>query len=154
MKLPNIKTKYLVVTFAILGLLSVWFDFFSNKEVSSQHNQKSKSVDTYIPAGMTLVPIEIQNIESLKNILGDFGVVDLYIPSLDPKVPSQKIASNVKVMRAPLNPDVFAVLVRTKDAAAIAGRSDPYFVTVQNPKNQDSRIQNSVTQTQIITELQ
>ncbi len=84
MKLPNIKTKYLVVTFAILGLLSVWFDFFSNKEVSNQRNQKSKSVDTYIPAGMTLVPIEIQNIESLKNILGDFGVVDLYIPSLDP----------------------------------------------------------------------
>jgi hypothetical protein len=151
MKLQKIKTKYLVVGFVLLGILCLWMDFSSSK--TEKEKPAKASVDTYIPHGMTLVPIEIQNIESLKNILGNYGVVDLYIPSLDPKIAPKKVASHVKILRAPLNPDVFAVLVREQDAPRIASQSAAFFVTIQNPKNQKAQFNGPTKTTHIITEM-
>lgn len=148
----NLKTTHLLAAFVVVGLLAFVLDQ-REKSAPMEIAEDPTSVDTYIPEGMTLIPIEIQNIEALKNILGEFGVVDLYLPSYESKSP-KKVASGVKIMRAPLNPDVFAVLVREENAALIAQHPGSFFVTVLNPKTQKSKFNKDkkIQRTQIITE--
>lgn len=147
----NLKTSHLVVAFFVLGALALFSQ--SGSETKDQPIDPT-SVDTYIPEGMTLIPIEIQNIEALKNILGEFGVIDLYLPSYDETRAPKKIASGIKIMRAPLNPDVFAVLVSEENAPQIAKHPGAFFVTVLNPKTQKTFFNKEKRQsrTQIVTE--
>lgn len=151
--IATIKPIHLVAGFIFLGIMSFFLDQKENTTPVIQEDPTS--VDTYIPEGMTLVPIEIQNIEALKNILSNFGVVDLYLPSYESHRAPKKIASGVKIMRAPLNPDVFAVLVRTEDASTIAQHPGAFFATVLNPKAQGSQFTKEKKQrkTQIVTEI-
>jgi hypothetical protein len=148
----SLKIKHLIIAFVVLGGLTLLLDQEPKK---SKDHVDPTSVDTYIPEGMTLIPIEIQNIEALKNILGDFGVIDLYLPSYEDNRPPKKIASGIKIMRAPLNPDVFAVLVREENAPQIAQHPGAFFVTVLNPKTQKSKFNENKKplHTQIMTEI-
>lgn len=153
----NLKTSHIAVAFVALGILAFVLD---QKKVDAPVDVDSTSVDTYIPEGMTLIPIEIQNIEALKNILGEFGVVDLYLPSFEENRAPKKIASGVKIMRAPLNPDVFAVLVLEENASQIAQHPGSFFVTVLNPNNKKTQFHKDKSikeqkqlRTQIITEI-
>src|ERR1035437_10610139 len=83
-----------------LGLV---FSFSSAPPQEGSKNPRAQ-VDTYIPKGFVLVPIEVQNYEALDSILGQFGVVDLF-QSLSPENPGQHlIARNVRILRAPQNP--------------------------------------------------
>lgn len=151
--IKTLKTSHIITAFLVLGALSLFLDQKKPEEVTQQIDPTS--VDTYIPEGMVLVPIEIQNIEALKNILGEFGVVDLYLPSFEDNRAPKKIASGVKIMRAPLNPDVFAVLVRSENAGQIAQHPGAFFVTVLNPKTQKTKFntEKKYLKTQIITEI-
>ncbi len=90
------------------------------------------SIDTFIPAGFTLVPIEIQNHESLDSVLGSYGMVDLY--TADQKGRPEKIAERLKILRSPKNPQVFAVLIKEENAHTVAGHAGPIFVTVVSKK--------------------
>jgi hypothetical protein len=150
--LINLKTQQIVVGFMIIGALAFFLDQKPSQETKPVD---PTSVDTYIPEGMTLIPIEIQNIEALKNILGDFGMIDLYLPSYESNRPPQKIASGIKIMRAPLNPDVFAVLVSEENAPKIAQHPGAFFVTVLNPKSQRTKFNKDkkILKTHIITEI-
>lgn len=147
----NLKTQHIVIGFIIVGAIAFFLDQKPKEETAPTD---PTSVDTYIPEGMTLVPIEIQNADALKNILGEFGMVDLYLPSYESNHQPKKIASAVKIMRAPLNPDVFAVLVREENASQIAQYAGAFFVTVLNPKNQKTKFNKDQAhiKTQIVTE--
>lgn len=101
-------------------------------EVSTQP-ESVETAATYIPDGYVLVPIEVANFESLDSILGKFGVVDLFVGSDDPKVRPRKLAERVKILRAPLNPSHFAVLVPDSESQKIVGYSGALTVVVQNP---------------------
>src|SRR5690606_28528020 len=146
----QLDIKYLIVGFVILGFLTL---FSGNEEQKDLIDPTS--VDTLIPEGMTLVPIEIQNIDALKNIISDFGIVDLYLPSFESNSQPRKIASAIKLMRAPLNSDVFAVLVHEEGATRIAQHPGAFFVTVLNPKTAEGSTIRPKAQrkTQIITEI-
>ena len=86
------------------------------------------SADTYIPEGFVLVPIEIQNSESLSSLIGDFAVVDLF------KGPhSQRVGRRLKMLRAPLNPQQFAVLVPEAEVSTLLQTAGPFWVAIQNP---------------------
>jgi len=148
----ELKLKHLIIGFVILGALSLFLD---TQKKENAVDIDPTSVDTYIPEGMTLIPIEIQNIDALKNILGEFGVIDLYLPSYENSKPPKKIASGIKIMRAPLNPDVFAVLVREENAPQIAQHAGSFFVTVLNPKTQKTKFNRELKRpsTQIVTEI-
>ena len=109
----------------------------------SQYQQKPQSpsspspmttADTYIPAGKTLIPIEITNYESLDSIIGQFGVVDLFTTPLTNKEKAHSIAFAVKILRAPHNPSHFAALVDQSQAQRILRFPGPFSVTVRNPK--------------------
>lgn len=124
-----------------LGIIMIALYILSNFPTSDVENStRAKSADTYIPAGYVLVPIEIVNREALQSILGSYGVVDLYIPGSEKIRSGKKVASRVKILRAPLNPEEFAVLVKENEASQLIPHEDGYFVVVQNPNQTGTRL--------------
>lgn len=141
--LDKLKNKTLVIIFLVLGVVSFLFKNTTAPENSNSsliEKNQTETADTYIPEGMVLIPIEIQNKEALSHILGNFGTVDLYMPSFGDQIKSKKIATAVKIMRAPLNPDVYAVLVSEDSAPIITQHPGPFLVTIQNPKNKNTSV--------------
>lgn len=90
-------------------------------------------VDTYIPKGFVLVPIEVQNYESLDSILGQFGVVDLFQSGSAAHPQQIQVARNVRMLRAPQNPSHFAILVQESEVSGILKNNSAFFVVVKHP---------------------
>ncbi len=107
-----------------------------SKKEAPVRAESTDGVDLLIPEGQSLVPIEVTNYETLDSLLGSYGVVDLFF--VDPTKPEtgKKIASMVKILRAPKNPSHFAVLVPARLAQHILQYQGPFTVSVQNPKFQ------------------
>lgn len=126
-----------VVFFIIVVLFRACFkDNRADKNVTPATADTVDGIDLLIPEGQTLVPIEIANYETLDSLLGPYGVVDLfYSDPLRPEV-SRKIASMVKILRAPKNPSHFAVLVPARLAHQILQYKGPFVAALQNPKFQ------------------
>lgn len=108
--------------------------------VQSTQSQKSageedsgESADTYIPDGFVLVPIELQNAESLSSLIGSYALVDLF---RGPN--SQRVGKRLKLLRAPLNPNQFAVLVPEGEVAAVLAQQGPLWAAIQNPQQRKS----------------
>jgi hypothetical protein len=118
------------------GLLAFIWDQRANESTDTlkPEPESVEEAATYIPEGFVLVPIEVANFESLDSILGKFGVVDLFVASEDSRGRPRKIAERVKILRAPLNPDHFAVLVPDNESQKIVAYSGALTVVVQNPK--------------------
>ena len=121
--------------FLVIGLIA----FISSPSKSEQDPLETvappASVDTYIPAGHVLVPIEIANAESLASLVGDMGgVVDLYLASNDTQKGGLKVGSKLKLLRAPLNPQQYAVLVKDSESPRLLSFSGPFIAVVQNPE--------------------
>jgi hypothetical protein len=126
-----------IVAAMLCGFIAFYFDVTSSKGSSSTPTVQAEGLDspaTFIPAGFVLVPIEVANFESLDSILGKFGIVDLYLPSDDPKKRARKVGEKLKILRAPLNPSRFAVLVREDDSAKLVSHNGAFTVVVQNPE--------------------
>ena len=108
--------------------------------VQSTESQKTateetveESADTYIPDGFVLVPIELQNAESLSSLIGSYALVDLF---RGPN--SQRVGKRLKLLRAPLNPNQFAVLVPEGEVAAVLAQQGPLWAAIQNPQQRKS----------------
>lgn len=116
----------------ILLLLSLVFAIL-------QHTDKKTSIidtqniDTYIPEGFVLVPVELNNGPSLDGLLANKGVVDLYTG--DPShQKAEKAATAVKIIRSPRNPSYFAVLVPENKAPLLIKRFQAFHAVIQNPE--------------------
>lgn len=92
-----------------------------------------KPISTFIPSGFVLVPILVENFASLDQILGRFGVVDLYHVGTDPQKPAQLVAKNIKLLRSPAQNDQFGVLAPEDRASDLVKMTGPFRVVVQNP---------------------
>ncbi len=104
--------------------------------------------DTYIPHGFAIVPIEISNHTSLDSLISSRGVVDLYATDFTKThQPSRKIASHLKIVRAPLNRHQFAIIVPDNDVSLILSHKGPYFVTIHNSNGKEPlSVKKSTTQ--------
>jgi len=125
---------------SLLGFASIIILIFgvltqTRSEPQTASSKPLESFDTYIPAGHSLVPIEVANYETLDSLLGPFGVVDLFTAEPGHPESSKRIAYRVKILRAPRNPSHFAVLVPFEQAAKILRFPGPFLVSVQNPKS-------------------
>jgi hypothetical protein len=116
-------------TFAIALVVMLSIIAFVELNSSSQE-AKLESIDTFIPFGFVLVPIELQNADSLSAMISEFGVVDLFSG-----IGSQqkRVGRNLKLMRAPLNPDRLAVLVPENEVSRLMQIPGPYWAVMQNP---------------------
>ncbi len=133
------KYQAIVILFFILGFISVWINLADNKhEGLGNEPASTESVDTYIPKGYVLVPLDLSNLESLNSFIGNAGVVDLYKSKDGQK--GTKIGSRVKIIRAPLNPQLFAALVPESKSSELLNYNDALFAVVQNKSESSSEI--------------
>src|SRR5688572_13064534 len=115
------KHQTLICLVVISGLLAAIAELIGG---TTQNEQREISApDTVIPPGYVLVPIEVQNHEAMDSILGSYGVVDLFAQDADGTGRSKKVAERVKILRAPLNPNHFAVLAPEEEAPRLVKES-------------------------------
>ena len=125
------QNKILITSFVVLlvlwGILSV-----KNKsagEESVPEKNKTFYADTLIPKGFVLIPIELANVESVAGLIDQFGVVDLYS---GPENNSVLVASRIKILRAPLNQNKYAVMVSETFSQELMKIKGPFLAVVQN----------------------
>ncbi|MCC7405829.1 MAG: hypothetical protein IT288_15625 [Bdellovibrionales bacterium] len=123
-----------IIALVIVSLLPVAWEWFRQSSTrDSSPPADPLSVDTLIPNGSVLVPIEVENSDSLDSILGSKGIVDLHRPAREPGGLNRVVARRVPILRAPLNPHQLAVLVPESQASNLTKESGAFWVTVQNP---------------------
>lgn len=139
----------LILIVVFLGVISFYWD---KKEMPLQRPEAviPEAADTYIPEGFVLVPITVSNYESLDSILGHHGVVDLYASTQNGEK-SRRVARQVKILRAPLNPSNFAVLAPEANSAELVRHQGAFFVVVQNPKRSGTNFEKRSTRVRRIT---
>lgn len=123
--------------YILLLLICIWVSEWSLFKTSDQPEQISKTADTLIPLGHVLIPIDILNSENLDSLLGNHGVVDLYFHQKHKNI---LVARRLKILRAPLNPNHYAVLVKESKAQQILKYTGPFIVSLQNPKTHGTKI--------------
>ncbi|MBC7370030.1 MAG: hypothetical protein H7326_00590 [Bdellovibrionaceae bacterium] len=126
--------KTLLYAFVALGIVALMLHFFSassSTQEPTSRQEESFDVDTMIPAGFLLVPIQLSNSESLSSLAGQFALVDLYAVG-DKGRKGFKVASAVKLLRAPLNPQQFAVLIRENESSKLVTMEGPFFAALKN----------------------
>lgn len=130
---------------ALLIVIALIKDTFDSNDRTDQPAQDSDTlidprVDTVIPSGFVLIPIEISNLEALDSLIGRYAIVDLFsAPNLSQR--SKKVADNVRLLRAPLNPSQFAVLIADSESELFFANDGPYRVVIQNPdKNEETKV--------------
>lgn len=125
------RNRTLMIAMALMLIIILGVQLTSNP--TETEAVEEASADTYIPDGFVLVPIEIQNADSLGSLIGSYAVVDLFRgPS------SQRVGRRLKLLRAPLNPQQFAVLVPEGEVSALMAIPGPYWAAIQNPQQQKS----------------
>lgn len=88
-----------------------------------------------------LLPIEVENYRALDQILGNFGVVDLYTAT-EGQGKSTLVAQGVKILRSPNSPEHLAVLVRDDLVNPILQNGTRFSVAVQSPEKTGTKIVN------------
>ena len=139
----------MVVIFVVFFLIvSLLVESSNNKPEEQNEVITAESVDTFIPSGFVLVPIEVQNLASLDSIVGQFGVVDLYTEN-----DKNPLASGLKLIRSPRDPSQFAVMVPEASSKEIVRYSNkPFMVIVQNPNQNKSAVRQATQPTRITWE--
>lgn len=123
------QNKLLIVSFTVFIVFSLIYSWTKPKEIV-QENEKLYA-DTFIPKGFVLIPIELANFDSVSALIDQFGVIDLYAGSPQ-NSGSVKIASRIKMLRAPQNSQLFAVLVPESESTSIMKNAGPFWAVVQN----------------------
>lgn len=120
----------------------------TDSSATTSHSANVASLDTFIPPGTVLIPIELENYNSVDSILGRYGVVDLF--QSDPARPgkNQLVARKIKVIRAPQNPSQLAVLVPESEASRFFKENSVFFAAVQNPKETGTAFEETPTKRQ------
>ena len=137
------KNKWLLIAFIGFGILAALMSLRNSTPPPTSLGPAPDSVDTMIPKGYVLVPLELENIEQIGSLIGNSGVVDLYTSSLESKK-RKLIASRVKVIQAPFNPQVYAALIPESEGAIIQNYLGPFRAVVQNPKQDGSSIHREI----------
>jgi uncharacterized protein YqcC (DUF446 family) len=134
-----LQQKYLLIAgFVLIGGVLIYQSIPQEKPVAVEENW---SIDTLIPKGLVLLPIRIQNIENVSALIGSSAVVDLWSSAnQESNKKPQKIASQIKMVRAPLDPNVFAIVVTENESQEILLYGDTFYVTVHNPEQNASTI--------------
>lgn len=137
----HLKNNLLLCGFVLIGLIALITPLLSTDNSNAlAPTETTASVDTYIPQGYVLVPIEVANAESLSSLLGNLGgVVDLYATTLE-NLRGKKVGSRLKILRAPLNPQQYAVLVKDSDSDRLLMSPGPFIAVIQNPEAKGTQL--------------
>ncbi len=138
--LINEKQHFLYIAFCCIILLS-----FINKVVLTEKQKKkpevNTSVDTFIPKGFVLIPIEVANPESLNDIIGDFGYVDLYADRSKSEDPMFKLlVKNIRLLKSPVDSTIIAVLSPESMVKQIVSVNKKFKITIKSKTNKSTEL--------------
>lgn len=143
----NEKIRFTLL-FMFIGLISYFWS--ANAEISKVGPtiQEEKELDELIPEGFALLPIELVNKEALSALIGETAFIDIYTLQSQTLNPNKKIATRMKLIKSPKNPDQFAIIILESKTLDILRHPGPYFATIQNRKNTKSEIVPSISKTE------
>lgn len=129
--------------FLLSGIVALLFELKNSKAMEPQatDSQSAVSPDTYLPEGFVLIPLQIANFEALDGLLGSNGVVDLFTVNESTNGASRRVASHIKIIRAPQNPGQFAAVAAEEQADLIVKAGGPFFAVVQNPNQTGTKFE-------------
>ena len=148
----NKPAIYLWLTLIIISLVITIVQKTKKEDLTTRKGMQN--IDTYIPKGFVLLPVELSNGSSVEGLLTEKGVVDLYTG--DPLQKSaHRVAVAVKIIRSPQNPSHFSVLVPEQEASFLIQRFQSFYAVIQNPLKTGTKIQplSKVSKRSIIIEL-
>jgi hypothetical protein len=126
------RNKSFLISVLAMLIVAVLVNLFNSSKPETT-SVALESADTYIPEGFVLVPIELENVNSISSLVGEFAIVDLFYGPL-----SKKVGRRLRLLRAPLNPNQYAVLVEEKEVQNLLSTPGPYWAVIQNP-NQNKK---------------
>ena len=124
------QTKILLLSFLFLITMYLIFGLKSDKPLINSSSD-AESIDTLIPNGLVLTPVNLANADSISALIEHYAVVDLFTTATETKG-AKKIASKVKLVRSAVNSNQFAVLVQPKTSEAIMQSSTQFVAAIQN----------------------
>jgi hypothetical protein len=150
MKIPSLTSvnikgiKAAQVLFILLSLLIAIVGLVSESSGAEPNTSKKDDtggVETLIPPNHVLVPIQLVNAESFAALVGGFTVVDLFLTNSESSK-GKRIISSAKLLRAPLNPDQFAILITEEELVELPDVTSPLFAVIKNPNSKKSQKKN------------
>ena len=142
-----IPNKYKKPLFVFLGIsfISIILLWMQQKPVKKE--EVAVNISENIPEGFVMVPIDLENHESLSEVIHSHGVVDLYQKS---SRQSLKAAQAVRVIR--LKPSRFAALIPEERTSSFLSSSLEFYAVVQNINKQGSIIYDKRRKRSIVIE--
>jgi hypothetical protein len=131
------KNKNLAIAFCFIILITILSAFGKNDSILAPQ-EAGPEIDTVIPKGYVLVPLDLENKDTISSVIQSHGIVDLY-SGLPEQKNSHKIASKVKIIRAPYNPNLFAVLVKEDFSSNLMRQNEKIYAVIQNKNQQEGQ---------------
>ena len=122
--------KYFV--FMFFFFIFVYIFTTAGKDSAPAQQEQLLTVDTLIPNGYALVPIELENIAAIASLIEGYGVVDIYLGKSNNSRHSKKIFQKVKILRAPNNPHAYSLLLPDHLSSVLMQFDGPFFAVIQN----------------------
>lgn len=133
LKISLQQHKYFVFMFVFFVFVYIYTTLGERGE---KPQEKLLTVDTLIPNGYALVPIELENITAIASLIEGYGVVDIYLGKNNSRN-SKKLFQKVKILRAPNNPNAYSLLLPDHLSSELLKYDGPFFAVIQN-KNEAS----------------
>lgn len=127
--------KYFV--FMFFFFIFVYIYTTVGKESAPAQQEQLLTVDTLIPNGYALVPVELENIAAIASLIEGYGVVDIYLGKSSART-SKKIFQKVKILRAPNNPHAYSLLLPDHLSSVLMQYEGPFFAVIQNKSEASS----------------
>lgn len=123
----------LTLIFIVIGLY-----LFGTQPETKAESRPFESPDTFIPAGFVLIPLHLENSRAIEPMIGSHGVVDLF--AVQAEQAPRLLASQVRIVRAPLDPTQFAVLIEEEKSGVLIQNHYPVRAIIQNPEQSSTRV--------------
>lgn len=132
------KIENLILAVLFCGLLWTLFSHFLPAKSTATLEAPSTetfTIDSYLPEGFVLFPLEFENQAALDPLIGEFAILNIYQTAGEDAGRGKLVAKNVKVMRAPQNPQALAALIPENQVSLLmtAGRGLYGVLQKKNP---------------------
>ncbi len=120
-----------VIVLSFVTLISFHILFGNDKQLLDAP-QESIEASTFIPEDHSLIPVSLINQRSISSMIENFGWVDLYsVNKTDLGYKKGlKIVKKIRILRAPLDPNQFGIIVPNEFVDPILEKGPKYFATL------------------------
>lgn len=118
------------------------FSSLSTNQNGIKTPELAQEASTLIPNDHSLIPIDLINQEAISAVIENFGWIDLYSVNQkfeDYKI-GKKIVKKIRILRAPLDPNQFGIIVPNEFVDPILISGPNYFATINKNKHHISQL--------------